>query len=385
MNISFEQTLFKGEGDWTIKAVQDGPWRAEDYSASAAYLVISHTAKVGGKAVVKLTPVKGKNIGKANETSPLDQAVAEAKSRVLKQRDKGYVDTREQARQPARNALGKKLPMLACPFEDIDPNSIPWDSGRVFMQPKLDGHRSMRDEGVQYSRPGKHQDIPHLEADLKDAPWFEGLHLDGELYVHGLTLQAIGSLIKKYREESLRLEYHIYDIMADLPFIERYAKLEEAFAASEGLRDERIVLVPTRPVRSFEEAEQINAENLAKGYEGSILRISGEGYEDDSRAAQLVKWKPFTDMEVEVFDFEWGTPNNCPAGGEYLNPVLVYRVPGTDITGKVTAPGTHAEKHDQGQNIESFLGNKLLTIKHMGFTPDGVPNIATAKCWKEDL
>lgn len=384
MNILFEQRLFKGTGDWIIQAVVDGPWRAEDYSAAGAYLVITHTTVVGGKAVKKLTPVAGKNIGKANETTPHDQAVAEAKSRVLKQRDKGYVDCREEARKPARNALGKKLPMLAAKFEDIDPATIPWASGRVFMQPKLDGHRSMRDEGIQYSRPGKLQDIPHLEADLKDASWFEGLHLDGELYVHGMTLQAIGSLIKKYRPESEKLEYHIYDIMDDLPFIERYAKLEDAFAASEGLRDERIVLVPTRLVRSFEEAERINEENLAKGYEGSILRISEEGYEDDSRSPQLVKWKPFTDMEVVVKGYEWGVPNSNPAGGEYLNPVLVYQVPGTDKTAKVTAPGTHAEKHQTGLEIESYM-ERELTLKHMGFTPDGIPNIATAKCWKEYL
>lgn len=379
MNILFEQTLFKGNGHWRIQAVEGFTGQGEPQSG----MLIAHATVVDGAEVIKFSPTKGKNIGKANETTAEQQAVSEAQSRVAKQRDKGYVDTREEAQAgPATNTLGKKKPMLATDFDKVKPEAIDW--ANAFIQPKLDGHRSLFDE-IQYSRQGKEQGVAHIADDLKGGDWFEGMHLDGELYVHGMTLQAIGSLIKKYREESLKLEYHVYDLVADIPFEQRYAALANSFKQSEGLRDERIVLVPTHKVDSLDAAQAFHKQFVAAGYEGSILRHGTQGYEDDKRSKGLLKLKDFSDLEVEVFDFEWGTPNTCPAGGEYLNPVLVYRIPGTEITGKVTAPGSHAEKHAQGQNIESYLGNKLLTIEHMGFTPDGVPNIATAKCWREEL
>ena len=58
-------------------------------------LIIVH-GKEGGKMQTKREIVKGKNIGRANETTPAEQAELEAMSRWRKQIDKGYRETKEE-------------------------------------------------------------------------------------------------------------------------------------------------------------------------------------------------------------------------------------------------------------------------------------------------
>lgn len=384
MQVLFERTLYKGNGHWTIQAVVDGPWRAEDYSASGAYLVISHTTKTeGGKVTKKLTEVKGKNIGRSNETTPHQQAVSEAMSRAEKQIGKGYVNDRLDAQTlPVTNKLGKKLPMLATKIEKINVDKVDWD--HAFIQPKLDGERALNDEGL-YSRGGVAMPLPHIQMDLDLHKSFEGLHTDGEMYIHGMPLNEIGSLVSKPRQESEQLEYWIYDIVSDKPFEERYADLKNAFAGAAAHLDPRIKLVPTYKVSNIEEAMRYHNLFLEQGFEGSMLRLGTDGYQDGKRSAKLVKIKPFEDAEFEVVGHNWATPNHAPCGKELLNPLFIYKVEHlgkAPVFGETLAPGTHEQKHEQGLNPEAKYG-KFLTLTFMGWTKNGLPNIATAKCWRE--
>lgn len=379
MTTLFKQTLFKGKGHWTIEARADGPWRAEDYSASNAWLIISHATTEAGKEVVKASQISGKNIGRANETSDHDQAISEAKARVLKQRDKGYVDTREEAAAPVTNTLGRKRPQLSVKLEDFK-GEVDWAT--AFIQPKLDGNRALNDD-ILYSRPGNEfVHLGHVSAQIAGTP-LASLHLDGELYTHGVPLQTITGFCKKLQDGTLDLVYWVYDSVSDKPFSERYADLEAAFSALPAAPT-HIKLTPTFKVSSMEEALRYLEQFEAEDYEGAILRWGNEGYQDDVRSVYSLKIKSFADMEVEICDYEWGTPNRCPEGGEYLNPTLVYKVPGTDRTAKITAPGSHLEKHQTGLNIDEKMGT-LLTLKHKGFTKAGVPAIATAKCWHDPI
>lgn len=372
MNVLFEKTLFKGKGHWTIKAVEGytGGMGMED-----GYL-ISYATKEGGKEVVKFNATKGKNKGRSNATTPGQQAVLEAQSRVEKQIDKGYVETRELAGEPVTNALGKRRPQLSLDLRKFK-GEVDWET--AYLQPKLDGHRCMHDEFI-YSRGGQAHEVPHIQAALQAQPALQELLLDGELYIHGVNLQAIGSLITKPRLESAGLEYWIYDLVSDQPFEERYAALQRAFQASP-TRDARLKLVPTFKVNSLAEARALHQEFVKQGYEGSILRWGKEGYQDDKRSSYSLKLKDFQDSEFKVVGHSFGLPN-----GDLLNPNWVYEYhPFGDEsqplqTAEVLAPGTHHDKHQQGLNPESYYG-KMLTLEHMGYTNKGTPNIATAKGW----
>ena len=59
-------------------------------------ITLSHGYDGGQITTHTKTLTKGKNIGKTNETTPEQQAVLEAKSKVKKQKDKGYTERKSQ-------------------------------------------------------------------------------------------------------------------------------------------------------------------------------------------------------------------------------------------------------------------------------------------------
>ena len=122
---------------WTIDAVSDG-------------FVISHGVYDGA------VQHKHEHVphGKVNR-SVEEQIELQMDSRVNKQRDKGYVDTIEQALAGrATNQLGLKKPMLAQTYDKVD-----IDYSSAFVQRKYDGNRCIitNTDGVitAYSRNGK--------------------------------------------------------------------------------------------------------------------------------------------------------------------------------------------------------------------------------------
>jgi len=371
MKVLKEVTLFKNHGgktgDWKIQAVV-----AETRELNPpAHLVISHTKVVGGAAVTKEVPVEAKNIGRANQTTPAQQAVMELDSRVNKQLDKGYVRTLEEASAPATNALGLEKPMLAHPIDKVKPESIDWEN--AFAQPKLDGHRCLFKGGVLYSRNGKVINLPHI-VEAIEARGLTDLHLDGELYIHGMLLQDIGSLVKKPREESLRLQYHIYDVVSPLPYEQRRQLIEDRINNTEA----PVLRVDTAKVGNRAGLTVMHKAWLAAGYEGSILRHGLAPYETDKRSSSLLKVKDFSDAEAIVIAVERGTPN-----GEFEVPVWVLQMP-CGRTFKATAHGNAQQKHAQWEMRHTYMG-RPLTYQHFGHSKDGIPLLPVALRWREDV
>lgn len=369
-----EVTLYKNHsgtvGDWIISALEKPSGTAE--------LLIRYSKKIGGEYVAKTVPVVGKNIGRSNETTPGQQAVLELDSRVNKQLDKGYVRTLAEASSPATNSLGLKKPMLAHPIDKVKPESIDWDN--AYAQPKLDGHRCLVN-GIMYSRQGKEILLPHIREALGDYGLLDK-GLDGELYVHGMLLQDIGSLVKKPREESKQLQYHVYDLMRDTQYSERKAELHALVVQAEA-GGAPIRLVNTYKIVDRAELDLMHRQFLDQGYEGSILRHGLAHYEDDKRSNSLLKVKDFTDSEFEVIGVERGTPN-----GSYEVPVWVCSNPGglteDDKTFKVTAQGTMQQKHEQWLMKHQHIGRQL-TVQHFGYSKNNVPLLPVALRWREDV
>ncbi|MDH1237264.1 hypothetical protein [Stutzerimonas stutzeri] len=371
MKVLKEVTLFKNHGgktgDWKIQAVV-----AETRELNPpAHLVISHTKVIGGAAVTKEVPVEGKNIGRANQTTPAQQAVMELDSRVNKQLDKGYVRTLEEASAPATNALGLEKPMLAHPIDKVKPEAIDWDN--AFAQPKLDGHRCLFKGGVLYSRNGKVINLPHI-VEAIEARGLADLHLDGELYIHGMLLQDIGSLVKKPREESRKLQYHIYDVVAPLPYEQRRQLIEDRINNTEA----PVLRVDTAKVGNRAGLTVMHKTWLAAGYEGSILRHGMAPYETDKRSSSLLKVKDFSDAEAIVIAVERGTPN-----GEFEVPVWTLQMP-CGRTFKATAHGNAQQKHAQWEMRHTYMG-RPLTYQHFGHSKDGIPLLPVALRWREDV
>ena len=166
---------------------------------SGPIIYYSHAMVEGGSEQVH-TEVVALNQSGRNLQQQINLQMESRLSRML---DKGYKATREAAQEGPTNQLGLPLPMKAHPIQKV---SVPAFT-RAWMQRKYNGHRCMitRHDGriIAYSIKGKIIDtVDHILSLLASAlP--EGVVLDGELYVHGKSLQAISSLIKRAQPDSL--------------------------------------------------------------------------------------------------------------------------------------------------------------------------------------
>jgi DNA ligase-1 len=176
----------------------------------------THHGQVNGKIQVsEWTVCEGKNIGKANETSPANQAIAEVIALYKKKVTQGkYFYTLEDI-----DEVTYISPMLA---EKFDPKRLEGEE-YFAVQPKLDGVRCIINAKGMWSRKGKpFPAVMHIHEQLK--PLFvmnPNLVLDGELYNHKYhaEFEELISVIKQQKptEEDLQksreiVEFHCYDI-----------------------------------------------------------------------------------------------------------------------------------------------------------------------------
>lgn len=329
---------------------------------------------------------EGKNIGRSNETSPLQQAVSEIKSNITSHLERAWQLTYDAAvaykEEKKLSSEGFIFPMTAQTYT-AGKTEVRWP---CFSQPKLDGHRCMAQkvngEVKMWSRNGKQiHTLPHIHAVLEEIlP--EGLIVDGELYIHGVKLQKIGSYVKKQQRDSDRVSYNIYDCVLDGTYSDRYNKL--ASVIQTGLV---VKLVETIIVEDAAAARKYHDECVEHGYEGSMLRQGDYPYEDDHRSKGLLKVKLFTDAEFKILDIKLGTPRfiDNEDGSQTRLEVPIYTLEAEN--GKpfnATAEGTMYEKDAVWADRNNRIG-KLLTVKYFMLTEDGIPFLPVALRMYEPL
>ena len=220
----------------------------------------------------------------------------------------------------------KIKPMLAYPVSDkpIDYNKP------VFIQPKLDGVRCVIqcDNSVvtAYSRTGKEwKNIQHVLDELQ--PFFEkypNVILDGELYNHNLkdNFEKIISLVRKQKptlvdrhEARLLTQFHCYDMYS--PDFDHVFSIRDEFIwqTIDG-EYEHTVTVDTEEIFDMEEAKKYHVENLALGYEGSIVRLNTK-YQQ-KRSHSLRKFKDFSDAEATIVGYLDGKGKRTGTLGKFI-------------------------------------------------------------------
>lgn len=255
-------------------------------------IIIQESGIVGTNSpIFNRSACEAKNIGKANSTTPAEQAVLEANSKITEKMRLGYFDSIEEAQE--KGGKDFLLPMLAKDYKkEFKKVTYP-----CYIQPKLDGMRSLGcNEFGFISRTGKLiTTINHI-----DLEGLEDVILDGELYAHGISFQENMKLIKKYRKDKTeQVKYHVYDIVMDAPFPERHFSLVALVTA---LENPNIELVPTYLVNNETEMKQYHVQFISEGYEGTMVRHSNETYAVNKRSSQLLKYKDFIDEVYEVVD-----------------------------------------------------------------------------------
>ena len=330
---------------------------------------------------------EGKNIGKKNETTPLQQAISEAKSSWVKKKESGYseadgvitvaggagaddaasVDSETKGTSGANRGKGitedVPSPMLAHDYNKRA-KSIKFP---CFVQRKFDGTRcvGMPGKGL-FSRNRKaYPHLEHIVAEINKLP--PSIVLDGELYSDTLTFQEIVGLVKQEtlkkgaEEKHLKIQFHIYDIINDMPYEQRYANLQMLFNK---YKFKHLVFVKTDMCESEERMKELHAAYVVEGYEGIMLR-NKTGLYKNSRSADLQKYKEFFDDEYEVVDYKEGE------GLEEGCVLWVCKTP----EGKLFScrpRGTREDRVELFKNGDKYVGKKL-TVRFQELTNDKVP------------
>jgi DNA ligase-1 len=324
--------------------------------------MVRESGYVDGVKTPARTTCTPKNVGRANETTAEQQAELELAAKYQKKRDEGYFDTPE-----AAETTQVFLPMLAYPYEKRA-GKIKWP---VSAQPKLDGVRCLASYNGQswelMSRGGKPYDVQHIVDDLNKSDLNKEMVLDGELYIHEMALQDLVSLVKKPKDGSSEVEYHIYDLFypneLDTPWRGRKLELftlDQVFSVVSKLRVVQVDLLT-------DEAGMDNIHNhyVEHGYEGLIMREAHGTYELSKRSRNLIKYKHFQDEEFKIIGFEEGK------GSAEGSVIWICQTDGGK-TFKVFPKGTRAQKQEWFQNGDSYIG-KQLTVKFFAYTNDHIP------------
>lgn len=318
-----------------------------------------------GKKVSTTELVEQKNIGKSNETSLEYQAEKEAKAAWNNKLARKYSETIEGTEEEST------LPMLAKDYAKEKKKLKISETNPVDEQPKLDGYRATarwRDgKVVLISRQNKeYVNVPHInEAIERTLP--KGYVLDGELYIHGIDFQTLGSWIKKARPESVQVEYHIYDIPvsnsnSDLIWADRRAQL---LILSIFNNENSLKYVQAESVISEEQVIEVHDKYVTAGYEGAIIRTYQGKYIFGYRSEDLLKVKQFDDAEFTIVGYKSGK-------GSYENAVCWTCETNTGKQFDVNPKMSIAEKEELLKNADDYIG-KVLTVRFFGLSNDGIP------------
>lgn len=329
-----------------------------------------------GKKQLAEKKAKGKNIGKANETSPEEQAVLEMESMYKKKMDKGYYPSIEEAQTtvPLRPMLAKDW------FKHSQKYS---DDSILFLQPKLDGLRCLahwNGSNIKLiSRGNKEYNVPHvieqLEAFCREYHP-EEIIFDGELYNHDMTFNEISGAVKKIQESTERIEYHIYDLVDEENiFYDRNVKLAHLHMQMNPKC--RCDFSHLHFVETYKQiATQFEQDHIAyvhNGYEGMIIRDPQLPYKIGYRSDKLLKYKQFEDAEFKVVDFTNGV-------GKFKDMVVFTCLmdDGSENTFQVVPKGTEQERKQYLEDGPTYIG-RVLTVQYFGRSEDGIPRFPVGK------
>lgn len=370
---------------WSIRVYEE-----DDISV----ISIEHGYEGGKLQSIQKKIREGKNLGKKNATTALQQAIQEARAQWLKKKESGYSERnydqmningqeedneKEDQKEEKVSGRGKgqdaTVPsvMLAHDYhkrgKDIQ---FP-----CYVQPKLDGTRcvGIPQKGL-FSRNKKaYPHLEHIRREMDSLP--SSIILDGELYSDELTFQEIVGLVKsetlKEGEEQkhLKIKFHVYDLICSLPYQERRTNINHLLRSK---CFKSIVPVLTEVCQDISMMKEKHAEYIAQGYEGIMLR-NMEGMYRGVRCADLQKYKEFFDKEYEVVGFQ---------DGQGLESGCVLWVCQTESGARFSCRprGSREDRQQLFIDGNSYIG-KMLTIRYQEETDDGLPRFPVGICFRD--
>lgn len=361
-----------------------------------SFVIKRFTGQYGGK----ITPQPEIVIeqGKAKR-SVFQQAELEFNSLLKKATDKGYkffssltktkwVDiTLEELDRivPSlkTDANGAVKPQLAKSSEDCALSV--WDKPR-FASRKLDGVRAEfaynkeNDYIFTVSRGGGDYDASTvtIREDKQLLEFFRknpDIILDGELYVHGWSLQKISGTcrLKTWEERCDALEFWVFDVVdTETTFNNRLDSLVDMML--EFSDNKKVKVLEHELVEGWAKVKKLHDKYVSEGFEGLVARHPDKKYAPGRRNSDWIKLKLYKDEEFEIVGIEEG-----------LRPEdMCFKL--TTKTGKIfkAKPVGSRELRESYLDIWEDLVGLKATVKFFIWSDDGVPVQPVLKCIREE-
>lgn len=359
-------------------------WSLEVKTDDSVSYICTYTGQVDGKITEYIKKIeKGKNIGKKNETTHLEQAISEATSLWKKKIDKnGYRKNIKEL-----DDATTMMPMCAQYF-DKRSKYINYDN--AYVQPKLDGVRCILTKNSSnlknikmYSKNGlEFFNLDHIKKDI--IMFFNNMSndiiLDGELYTDKFPFNKINGYVRRNKESDnltkdnlsniKKIKFHIFDCFSlkdkKWIFTDRITYLNKLFNDYINKTDKQnLILVFTKKIKSEKEVYSTNNTFVEQGYEGIIIR-NGKGiYKNSkSRSNDLQKYKLFQDDEFKIIGYEEGD------GQDKGTVIWICETPKGNF--RVRPKGTIEERKEYFENGKNYI-NKMLTVKFQEYSEEGIP------------
>jgi ATP-dependent DNA ligase len=353
----------------------------------------------GKKQVNEKVISEGKNIGKKNETTPLQQAINEARAAWTKKKESGYsvrgtggvvavavaggagakaMDEDDESVGSGGRGKGidedVPLPMLAHDYNKRGKGfKFP-----CYVQRKYDGTRcvAMPGKGLFSRNRKRYPHMDHIVAEINKLP--DELVLDGELYSDTLTFQEIVGLVKREtlkkgdEEKQYQIKLHVYDIInTSMTYEERMNNLQMLFKR---YKFKNLTLVDTMVCDSEDKMKELHAQFVSEGYEGIMLRTT-KGFYKNSRSADLLKYKEFFDGEYEVIGYKEGE------GLEAGCVLWVCKTPEGRVF-NCRPRGSREDRVTLYARGGEFVG-KPLTVRYQELTDEGIPRFPVGIAFRD--
>lgn len=346
-------------------------------------IIVTKYGQLGGKIQTSTEVItEGKNIGRSNETSPMQQACAQAKSDWEKQLKKGYVDNEEDAQDGKLDAIieGGIAPMLAHKFNEQG-HKIKYPA---LAQCKLDGNRciAVYKDGkyTLWSRTRKPiTSMPHIIKALEESGCCHSL--DGELYNHDYhdNFEQLTSYIRveEPKEGCEIVQYHIYDAPESMGQNKNRNEYLQMDVKEKVKNYPQLHVVETLIVNNEDELMEAFDHFLEEGYEGCMVR-NMDGLYVNKRSADLQKIKEFSDSEFKIIGVKVGTKGSMAGKA-----VFTCELPNKETFDcKMKGDMNELTKY---ANDPSLVLGKQLTVKYQGYTKYGMPRFPVGLRFREDI
>ena len=305
-------------------------------------------------------------------------------------------------------------PMLAAKFDpEITKKHIATD-GYLYCQPKIDGMRILFDEGIARSRAWKPWTNKYLQmfaADFKDVlqGWdcegLPGLHwgdsVDPNVFRTAMselrsmdgtkkfTLYLFDNFDLTYRTESYRERFKSCKVdLGTLSNGEEHLHIRSY--DGQGTKYEVLVrLCPNYLVSNLEQISALEAEFLANGFEGAMLKRCNARYKYNratTLGGELTKIKQMEDDEAVIIGYEVAYENQNEAEAnelgltsrsshlanlvekDYLGSLSVSLLKAPNICFKIgVMRGVSIEQRKKFWTHRDELLHKVVTFKHQGY------------------